>query len=486
MRKTPPLLTGLCLAASALLAPAAASADDRPQTAAATVTRVATPAMAKTPGVYRLPYADGTRIRVGRDHNTHTPKGRYDMNGQGGGTYRIVAAADGVITHIEDSFSERLSCGDLPDSEKKNNYVWIRGSDGVSIKYSHMARNSTTGKAGLKVGQFVTAGTYLGDEDDVGCASGPHLHIEAAVLRETDPITAVGGFARDNANSQRNRVMRFCGVQGGVVAAGSTHVARKVPGQIKPGSAEVARHGVPAADYQCLFDQAVAGGYMPDWIDGFDVGGKVYFNVLFRPKAGSWAAFHGLSGSQYQQRFEEYAGKGYRPHQVESYLADGSVRYAVIFRKQSGAQYTAYHGLGAAQHQQRFDQLTAQGFRPRNVSVVSAGGERRYTALYEKADIGSWEARSQLTAAQYQQAFQDNVGKKRQLVYLNSYVHGGQPYFTAIWSSKPNGAYKARHGLTSAQYQSEWQSAAGSNMRTGSVTGYGVGGSARYAAFWRR
>ncbi len=486
MHHTSLRLTGLCLAACTLLAPAAALADDHAPTTATAATRLATVAMEKTPGVYRIPYADGTRVRIGRDHNTHTPKGRYDMGGQGGGIYRVVAAGDGTITHIEDRYSERLACKDLPDSEKKNNYVWIRGIDGVSIKYSHMRQNSTTGKAGLKVGQFVTAGTYLGDEGDVGCAGGQHVHMEAAVLRKSDPVTTVGGFARDNGGSKRNRVMRVCGVPGGVFVAGSTHIARKVPGQIKPGSGEVARHGVPAADYQCLFDQAVAAGYMPDWIDGFDVGGKVYYNVLFRPKAGAWASFHGLGGSQYQQRFDEYTRKGYRPHQVESYLGGGSVRYAVIFRKQAGPQYTAYHGLTATQHQQRFDTLTGQGYRPRNVSVVSSGGQRRYTGFYEKTDIGSWEARSQLNAAQYQQAFGNNAKHKRQLVYLNSYVHGGQPFFTAIWSSRPTGAYKARHGLTSAQYQSEWRSATGNNMRTGSVTGYGAGGSARYAAFWRR
>lgn len=485
MQHTSFQLTGLYLAACALLAPAAAIADDHAPSAV-TATRVATVAMQPTPGLYRIPYADGTRVRVGRDHDTHTPRGRYDMGGQGGGTYRVVAAGDGVITHIEDRYSKRLDCKDLPASEQKNNYIWIRGADGVSVKYSHLTRGSTTGKAGLKVGQSVTAGTYLGNQGDVGCASGPHLHIEAAVLRASDPISTVGGFARDNAGSKRNRVMRVCGVAGGVFAAGTTHVARKVPGQIKPGSGEVARHGVPAGDYQCLFDQAVAAGYMPDWIDGFDVGGKVYFNVLFRPKAGAWASFHGLSGSQYQERFNEYTRKGYRPHQVESHLQGGSVRYAVIFRKQGGPRYTAYHGLAADQHQQRFDTLTGQGYRPRNVSVVSTGGQRRYSALYEKADLGSWQARSQLSAAQYQQAFEDNARQKRQLVYLNSYVHGGQPFFTAIWSSRPTGAYRARHGLTSAQYQSEWRSATGGNMRTGGVTGYGAGGSARYAAFWRK
>ena len=442
--------------------------------------------MEKSKGIYRIPYTDGTQVKVSRDHNTHTPKGRYDMGGQGGGTYKIVAAGDGTITHIEDRFSARLSCKGLPASEKKNNYVWIRGNDGTSIKYSHMTQDSTTGKAGLKVGQYVKAGTYLGDQGDVGCASGPHLHMEAAVLRATDPISIVGGYVKDNANSKRNRVMRICGIDNGVFAAGQTYAARKVPGYIKPGAKEVARHGVPARDYQCLVDQAVASGYMLEWIDGFDVNGSVYYNAIFRPRSGAWAAFHGLSGSQYQQRFNQYKGQGYRPHQVESYNSKAGVRYAVIFRKQSGAAYSAYHGLDAGAHQAKLDALVKQGYRPRNVAVVSTGGQRRYTALYEKADIGNWQSKSQLTAAQYQQTVDANAQAGRQLVYVNAYVHGGQPYFSAIWSSKANGAYKARHGLSGSQYQNEWSNTTKAGYLTRDVTGYANGNSARYAAIWRK
>ncbi|AWV07374.1 hypothetical protein C9I47_1679 [Lysobacter maris] len=473
---------GLWLGALALLCAGQAGAQQpRPARAALAITPLQT-----SKGVYRIPYTDGTRIRVGRDHNTHTPKGRYDIGGQGGDSYRIAAAADGRIRFIEDRFSQRLDCDGLAASEKKNNYVWIEHANGEWTKYSHMTRGSTTGKAGLKVGDFVRAGTYLGDEGDVGCAGGDHLHFEVAVPRATDPITTVGGFLRDNDGSKRNRIARICGIDNGMFAAGQTHTARRVPGAIAPGAREVARHGVPARDYQCLFDQAVAAGYMLDWIDGFDVNGRVYYNAIFRPRSGDWAAFHGLSGSQYQQRFNQYTGQGYRPHQVESYAGSSGTRYAVIFRKQPGPAYSAYHGLDAGAHQNKMDSLSQAGFRPRNVSVVSVAGQRRYTALYEKADVGAWQARSQLNATQYQQAFDANAQAGRRLVYVNAYVHGGQPYFSAIWSSKASGPYKARHGLTGSQYQNEWESTTQAGYLTRDVTGYAAGNSARYAAIWRK
>lgn len=438
-------------------------------------------------GVYRIPYADGTEVKVTNDHKKHSPPGRIDMSGKGGGPYKIVAAADGTIRHIVDGFSERIDCKANPDKPQNNNYVWIEHANGEWTKYTHMKKGSTANKAKLKVGQFVAAGTYLGDEGDVGCASGDHLHFEVGVPKASGGITATGGFLTDNEGSKRNRIPRICGIDTGIFVSGESYTARKVPGAIKPGAGEVARHGVPARDYQCLFDQAVNAGYALEWIDGFDVGGNVFYNAVFRPGGNTaWSAFHGLNGAQYQQRFNEFTGKGYRPHQVESYLGQGGVRYAVIFRKQSGAAYSAYHGLSASDHQQRMDDLTKNGFRPRNVSVVSSGGQRRYTALYDKTDMGSWQARSQLTAAEYQQAFDANTQQGRQVVYLNGYVHAGQPYFSAIWSSKANGPYKARHGLTSSQYQSEWQSSTGAGLLTRDVTGYSVGGSARYAAIWRQ
>jgi len=438
-------------------------------------------------GVYRIPYSDGTQVKVTNDHIKHSPPGRIDMGGSGGGTYKIVAAADGTVRHVVDGFSAKIpTCKGIPADQKKNNYVWIEHANGEWTKYTHMVKGSSSGKAKLKVGQFVSAGTYLGDEGDVGCADGDHLHFEVGVPKASDGITSVGGFLTDNDDSKRNRIPRICGIDDGRFVSGESYEARKVPGNLKSGAKEVARHGVPARDYQCLFDQAVNAGYALEWVDGFDVDGKVYYNAVFRPKGAATAAFHGLSGAQYQQRFDEYTGKGYRPYQVDSYGGSGGAHYAAIFRKQSGPAYKAYHGLPADQHQQHMDTWTADGYRPRNVSVVSSGGQRRYSAIYEKADIGSWQAKSQLTAAEYQQAFDDNAKQKRHLVYVNAYMHGGQPQFSAIWSSKASGSYKARHGLTSAQYQNEWESSSGAGLPTRDVTGYSTGGSARYAAIWRK
>lgn len=449
-----------------------------------TITAVTGVAQTNSQGVYRIPYEDGVTVKISNDFLTHKPLGRIDMVGTGESGYKIVAAADGTIRYVVDSFSEQVDSGS--DKPCTNNYVWIEHANGEWTKYSHMQKDSSTKKAKIKVGQFVKAGTYLGDEGKVGCASGNHLHLEVAWVNKADPITTVGGFVKDNAGSKRNRVPRICGIPGGIFVDGQSYTARKVPGNLNPGSSEVARHGLPSEDYQCMFDQAVNAKYRLEWIDGFNYKGKIYFNVIFRPDVGAkWSAVHNLNGNQYQAEFDKRKALGFRLKHVDSYASGNQILYAALFVK-DGVQIAAYHGLSAAEHQKKMDDLTAGPWRPKAISVVSIGGNRFYTGLYEKANIGGWEAKSFLTAAEYQNHFDENKQKGRQLAYLNVYEHEGQPRFSAIWNSTTQGAFKAKHGLTGNDYQEEWEGARQGGLLTRAVTGYTDGATARYAAVWRK
>lgn len=176
-------------------------------------------------GTYRLPYADGTTVKVFDDAVTHRPLGRVDLYAVGGhAPYRVVAAAGGRIAAIQDGYSEQQSGRAAADC--RNNYVWIRHPNGEWTNYSHLAAASVSKKAGLRVGDEVTAGQYLGDEGAVGCAMLDHVHFEVAVPAADAPIDT-GGFLRDNEGGKRERNPRFCGVTGEVAKKGREY--RAVP-----------------------------------------------------------------------------------------------------------------------------------------------------------------------------------------------------------------------------------------------------------------
>jgi len=151
---------------------------------------VVAPSTPKSKNLYAIPYEPGVTVRVSRDHISHTPANRIDMSGTSGGPYKIVAALDGVVKFIEDSHTLTGECAD-------NNYVWLAHENGEWTKYSHLAFNSASGEAGLKVGDTVKVGQFLGYEDDVGCASGNHLHWEVAIPDNlADPIIPSGGYIK--------------------------------------------------------------------------------------------------------------------------------------------------------------------------------------------------------------------------------------------------------------------------------------------------
>lgn len=178
-------------------------------------------------GFYRLPYADGTQVKIFDDFKSHRAIGRIDFFAVGGQRpYRVVAAASGRIAAIQDTYSEQQSGRAAKDC--RNNYVWIEHPNGEWTNYSHLAANSVTGLAGLKVGDAVKAGQVLGREAAVGCAMLDHVHFEVA---RPAPGAAIdeGGFLIDNADSKRERHPRFCTVEGGFVRKDNVYIAGPCP-----------------------------------------------------------------------------------------------------------------------------------------------------------------------------------------------------------------------------------------------------------------
>ncbi len=171
-------------------------------------------------GIYRIPFANGTKITVVGDHFNHCPRGRIDIAGiEGNGLYKIVVAADGWIRAIEDDNNIQCDCS---VTSCGNNYVWIEHPNGEWTKYTHMQQYSVT-NLGHYVGQWVTAGTYLGDEGNVGCAAGYHLHFEVAQPVDTNTLvfSEYGGYIDLNWAKNLIPVMCFPGLPGHVFVQGA-------------------------------------------------------------------------------------------------------------------------------------------------------------------------------------------------------------------------------------------------------------------------
>jgi hypothetical protein len=410
---------------------------------------------------------------------------------------RIRAMADGTVVAFLDNQPTNPTLGsDLVDETKpgaivEGNHFYIQHGDEL-VLYAHFQKGTLNASL-MRVGANVRAGDYLGLAGNSGNSTGPHLHIHSIQgtqpwmgttrplpFRETWAIERAGVKPPDPAGAWTKLTSLGPPPTGSFVWPTGT-----APAWYPPGYAELARHGVPASQYQTEFEKIYKSGYRPVWVDGFQAGGQNYFNAIFRADDGvGWSARHGLTGDQYQAEFNAQTKAGGRLLHVDSYPTAGGIRYASIFVSSGGPAWLAYHGRSEGQHQQAFNHHVQHGYAPVLISVTPSGGQRWYTALYEKKDVGTFWAKQTVPAADYQTEFTQQANAGRKLVYLNAYNDGAAGVrFTAIWHSKATWPY-ARHGLTSGQYQAEFDLRLKQGLLTRGVTGYDWGGQPYYAGYW--
>ena len=200
----------------------------------------------------------------------------------------------------------------------------------------------------------------------------------------------------------------------------------------------------------------------------------------------SFFAHHGLTADQYQQTFDQMVAQGLRPTVVSGDEVNGVDSYAAIFEKRDGPAFQARHGLTSDQYQQTFTELVGQGFRPTNVSGYSLNREARYAAIFEQQGGPAFQARHGLTADQYQQTFDELVGQGFRLRDVSGFGLGGEARFAAIFEQDGGPAFQARHGLSADQYQQAFNDLTGQGFVPTVVSGYNVGGQDQFAAIFEQ
>ena len=203
---------------------------------------------------------------------------------------------------------------------------------------------------------------------------------------------------------------------------------------------------------------------------------------------GAWIAHHGMTGEQYQETFNDLVlNHGMQLVDVSGYGATGNLYAALWVKNPAAPAWEAHHGITAAQYQDTFNRLNAAGFGPVLVDGYDAGGQAHFAAIFQKGLTAPWVAHHGLTSAAYQQAFDTNLAQGYTLDWVSGYSQGGQATYAAIWRKLPAPPpWQARHGLTAAQYQQVFDQMTRQGYKLTLVCGYGVGNQALYAAIFRK
>lgn len=330
----------------------------------------------------------------------------------------------------------------------------------------------------------VKAGQLLGRIGHSGSSTGPHLHVH--VERKNPNGSWVGDPMRFNRgmsspwNGNNTDIDVWTSFSGKPITKGN--VIFWPPTRL---GKEYARHRFGADSFGRMFKHLSNSGYQLKIINGYTVGGKLYFNHVWEPAKGNWRAYSRQSQASHQANLDKAEQDGYAPIFIDSYVVNGQVRYATIYVKNKPGAWRLRSNRTAQQHDQILQQAKADGLKPVSVSVVSIGGQRRYTALYRADSIGAWALKSQIKESDYQGVVNQQLAAGRLPIYLDGYMHQGAPYYSAIFASKYKNKTIARHKLSVSGYQTEIEAAWKAGYVTQSVTAFdGAQSQHRYGAVW--
>ena len=250
-------------------------------------------------------------------------------------------------------------------------------------------------------------------------------------------------------------------------------------------TAWVAHHNLTPQQYQADFDNLSKQGYRPTSISGYTDNGQERYSDIFEKKDGvAWAARHGLNAAQYQTAFDDFAKQGFRPTIISGYSVNGQVKFAAVFEKKVGSEWVARHNLTAQQYQQTFDEFTKKGFYPAYINAYMAGNQELFACVFEKGNNPAWVARHNLTAAQYQAAFNEFTGQGFYPKVVSGYNKNGTDFFAAIFIKPAQAAWASRHAIVGNFYQGIFDNMYYQGYRPVFVNGYASGNSERFNALW--
>ena len=199
-----------------------------------------------------------------------------------------------------------------------------------------------------------------------------------------------------------------------------------------------------------------------------------------------WQARHGLSAADFQHQFDLLTSQGYRLSKVSGYNQNNQATFAGIWCRQGGGRWSARHGISAAAYQQAITDQDHAGFRPTHVSVVTVNNQPLFSAIWQEEKGLPWIARHDLTASAYQQLFNDLSSKGWRLRCVSGYDVGGDARYACIWDQYAGPAWSGRHGLDAAAHQQAFNQLTGQGFRLVQISAYPIHGQVQYASVWEQ
>jgi CubicO group peptidase (beta-lactamase class C family) len=280
------------------------------------------------------------------------------------------------------------------------------------------------------------------------------------------------------------------GLGAGLIVMTDTQLAQAAP-------AFEAYHGVTGGQHQTNFNSLSAQGFRMISLSVYgDPGDARYAAVWVQRPGPAWVAVHGVDSAGYQSFFNNWTAKGYVPVLVSATGTSSNAIFAAVFEQGIPGAWLARHGMtsGPEANVGTFQQLdkTARDQKMilRSVAIYGTANDQRYAAVWH-ANPGyvKWHVHPSDTGASYQVVFnaEAQLPGYQLAGYRPAYVAlSGDQIYCSVFKDDVVGPWVARHGMTSADYQTEFDKQNAAGLYPICVQGGGTGGNTRYAAIFAK
>jgi CubicO group peptidase (beta-lactamase class C family) len=258
-----------------------------------------------------------------------------------------------------------------------------------------------------------------------------------------------------------------------------------------------AYHGVTGAQHQTNFNRLSAQGYRMISLSIYGDPSEARYTVVWVRRSGpAWVAVHGVDGAGYQSFFNNWIAKGYVPVLVSATGTSNNAIFAAVFEQGIAGAWLARHGMtsGPEANVGTFQNLNKtardQKMILRSVALYGTANDLRYAAVWHtNPRFVKWHVHPSDTGASYQVVFNEETQLPGyQLAsYRPAYVAlSGNQIYCSVFKDDVVGLWIARHGMTSADYQKEFDKQTAAGFYPICVQGGGSGDNTRYAAIFAK
>jgi CubicO group peptidase (beta-lactamase class C family) len=258
-----------------------------------------------------------------------------------------------------------------------------------------------------------------------------------------------------------------------------------------------AYQGVTGAEHQASFDKLSALGYRLISLSVYGDPGEAQYAAVWIQRSGpAWVAVHGVDGAGYQAFFNAHTAQGYAPILVSATGGSSNAIFAAVFEQGVAGAWVARHGMTAGLPTQvgtfQYQNKAAADARMmlRSMAIYGTASDRRYAAIWQaNPNYVKWHAHAADVAADYQTTFdaETQLPGYRLAGYRPAYVTLSSDHnYCSVFKDDVVGTWVARHGLSAADYQKEFDIQTAQGFYPICVQGGGAGPDTRYAAIFAK